>query len=582
MLNWGVDLEKMGCELHDISYASALIDENQFKSPNLDELCHKFLDGKRKNDSVSKANWANLDWAKLRPQDIHQAHSSRVGPYAEDDAERAREVDDAEQPFLDRDGLRAVMALEDELIWANNHMERSMMRVDVPKLEEWRVRSTQELSQLAMAIWEKTGIKLRPNSATSWHELCKASGMETPEYESGYRTVRKGGQTSQLFVSEIVKGYTDEFLRESIKKHGYPLMRDGLAMRRLSSLQTKYLDKYYGLLQGDLVPFSLYQLRALEEDYGTLVGRYSCANVNIQQVFKPGNQKDKFCTCGAPKDAPHKPDCFGLSYIIRELVIPDDDCVLAATDGSQLQFRAFAHYSKDPGLIAAYMKNWDVDFHQMVADLFQLTRQAAKHNNFAMVLGMGREKLADRMGLSCECRPREWWSRLVRMKLSREEKMEHIFGINHNHGERCPARKSNDLADEYEREFPAAKKTMERVTRCAEGKDRKDEEGRGYVRSLMGRRCRYVKGDKFYSAFAALLQMSEADLVKSKILTLYKNREAIGIKKLRFPVHDEVVKDVYKDNQDRNLRRARAAPPTPSASTGTTPTCCGWPRRCGP
>jgi hypothetical protein len=186
------------------------------------------------------------------------------------------------------------------------------------------------------------------------------------------------------------------------------------------------------------VPFSLYQLRALEEDYGTLVGRYSSANVNIQQVFKPGNQKDKFCSCGAPKDAPHKPDCFGQSYIIRELVIPDDDCVLAATDGSQLQFRAFAHYSKDPDLIAAYMKNWDVDFHQMVADLFSLTRQAAKHNNFAMVLGMGREKLADRMGMSCECRPREWWSRLLRAKMPREEKMRHIFGINDNHDSGLP------------------------------------------------------------------------------------------------------------------------------------------------
>lgn len=555
MLNWGVDLEKMGCELHDISYASALIDEEQFKSPNLDELCFKFLDGKRKNDSVSKANWANLDWAKLRPQDIHQAHSSRVGPYAEDDAERAREVDDAEQPFLDRDGLHAVMSLEDELIWANNHMERSMMRMDVPLLEEWRGSSSQEYAQLAMAIWEETGVKLKPNSAASWHELCKKAGMDTPKYESGYKTVRKGGQSMQLFVDEIIKGYTDEFLRGSIKKNGYPLMASGLAMRRIDSLQTKYLDKYFDAMQGDLVPFSLYQLRALEEDYGTLVGRYSSANVNIQQVFKPGNQKDKFCNCGAKKDAPHSPSCFGLKYIIRQLVIPDDDCVLAATDGSQLQFRAFAHYSNDPGLIKAYMENWDVDFHQMVADLFSLSRQAAKHNNFAMVLGMGREKLADRMGLSCECKPREWWSRLTRMKLGREEKQRHIFGINDNHASGCPACKSNDLADEYNAEFPAAKKTMEKVTKFAEGSTRKDAEGRGFVRSLLGRRCRYVEGDKFYSAFAALLQMSEADLVKKKINTLYKNRELIGIKKLRFPVHDEVVKDIYKDNLDRNLRR---------------------------
>jgi DNA polymerase I-like protein with 3'-5' exonuclease and polymerase domains len=282
--------------------------------------------------------------------------------------------------------------------------------------------------------------------------------------------------------------------------------------------------------------------------------------VNIQQVFKPGNQRDKFCNCGAPKDSPHSERCFGQSYIIRQLMIPDDDCVLAATDGSQLQFRAFAHYSNDTELIAAYLKNWDVDFHQMVADLFSLTRQAAKHNNFAMVLGMGREKLADRLGLSCECQPREWWSRLARMKIGdREERQRHIFGFNSNHSPSCPACKSNDMAEEYDRKFPAAKKTMEKVTAFAEGKTRKDEEGRGFVRSLLGRRCRAIEGDKYYSFFAKLLQMSEADLVKSKINTLYKNREVLGIKKLRCPVHDEAVYDVLKDNYDRNLRRINEA-----------------------
>jgi DNA polymerase I-like protein with 3'-5' exonuclease and polymerase domains len=53
--------------------------------------------------------------------------------------------------------------------------------------------------------------------------------------------------------------------------------------------------------------------------------------------------------------------------------------------------------------------------------------------------------------------------------------------------------------------------------------------------------------------------MSEADLVKSKINTLYKNREVLGIKKMRCPVHDEAVYDVLKDNYDRNLRRINEA-----------------------
>jgi DNA polymerase I-like protein with 3'-5' exonuclease and polymerase domains len=71
-----------------------------------------------------------------------------------------------------------------------------------------------------------------------------------------------------------------------------------------------------------------------------------------------------------------------------------------------LQFRLFAHLSQDKDLIRAYHEGYerwlkggkDVDFHQMVADLFSLSRQNAKTNNFALVMGMGRAHLAHNLG----------------------------------------------------------------------------------------------------------------------------------------------------------------------------------------
>ena len=62
------------------------------------------------------------------------------------------------------------------------------------------------------------------------------------------------------------------------------------------------------------------------------------------------------------------------------------------------------------------IKDWlggakDVDFHQLVADLFKLTRQEAKTNNFALVMGMGRESMAEgvNLGKACNCQLGIYW-----------------------------------------------------------------------------------------------------------------------------------------------------------------------------
>lgn len=501
-LNTGIDLEAAGCSLHDVAHTAALLNENRYGGMNLNSLGLEYA-GRGK---------AGLD---VRPENIHRAHSSRVGPYAMADAELARDIDLAQRPLSEADGLERVEALEDALIWPNNHMERSAARLDVNKLSDWMLQLHADLADMTMRVWVETGVKLQPNSAASWHELFVKLGLPRPQYKK----LRERRNQYGCFVEDVPEGYTDDFL----KRVKNDVVQAGLRMRRLESLDSKYLTKYWLARRGDLLPFQLYQLRASEEDHGTIVGRYSSANVNIQQVFKVENQVRRF----------------GEGYIIRELFVPDDGYDMFSFDGSQLQFRLFAHYSRDEELIRKYWEDPDVDFHELVAGLFSLTRQAAKHNNFAMVLGMGREKLANRLELPCTCKDSAWWAKAARERLSKEEALRHIFGINGNHDAGCRARESNDLADRYDKQFPAAKKTMQAIMDVAER--------RGFVRTLLGRRRRYKAGDRFYSAFAGLLQGSEADMVKSKILTVYRERKAIGVHKLRFPVHDEEVGDIDPD-----------------------------------
>ena len=531
LLNWGVDLEAQGCTLHDVAHAAALLNENRYGGFNLNDLGLEYT-GQTKVDTG------------IRPADFHRVHSSLVGSYAENDAIVARNIDLAQQPLLEADDLCRVMDLEDRLIWANNHMERSGMRLDMPKLDQWRLEMNEEYSTLVMRVWMETGVKLHPNIVGDWGRLFDKRGLK--RNETGEVKFPKGRPLCEAYN---VESYTEEVLH-NIKDE---FVQAGLRMRRLSSLRSKYIDKYWKAQIEGVLHYSLYQLRAGEDDFGTVVGRYSSANVNIQQVFKPTNQYGKFCDCGCirslQEDAKnHKANCLGIHYGIRELMIPDDGFDMCAVDGSQLQFRLFAHYSNDPDLIAAYQRDLHlkpgekpIDFHQLVAIMFELERQAAKHSNFAMILGMGRQTLADRCGLSCTCQSPSYWARQAS---GAKRDKSHIFGVNSNHSSACPARKSNDNGDKYEEKFPAAKALMTQISELAEH--------RGYIKTLLGRRRRYKEGDKFYSAFAGLLQGSEADVVKSKIITLYNERKTVGIHKLRAPVHDEVVLDIEKSELARS------------------------------
>ncbi len=512
MLRWGVDLEAQGNQLYDVAHGAALLNENRYAGFNLADLGVEYCGRPKLPEELQKDR-------------MRDYHASMVGEYAEEDANLTWDVYQAQRPLIAKDNLQKVDDLESKLIWANNHMERSGARLDVSKLQGMAGALINEVSELTLNIWQKTGVRLDPGKNDTWNRLFVACGLN-PNYTG---VDNKGKDTSS---------YTDEYLK-AIK---HEVIQSGLRIRRLLSIKSKYFDKYERARIGDLLYFSLYQLRSGEEEQGTVVGRYSSANVNIQQVYKVENQIKKF----------------GDGYIIRELMLPDDGFDFFAADGSQLQFRLFAHLSQDKDLIRAYHEGYerwlhggkDVDFHQMVADLFTLSRQNAKTNNFALVMGMGRALLAHNLGKACNCQPEEYWW------WSGDRDTFKKFEDNNNHATDCPAREANDLADEYEGKFPSAKKTMEYVVKFAKTQ--------GYVPTLLGRRRRYAEYEqrggfrqktRYYKALASWLQGSEADVVKTKLLRLYNERNNIGIHKMRMPVHDEATGDIEKSEKARERLR---------------------------
>lgn len=519
-LNAGTDLESQGCTLHDIAHSAALLNENRFDGFNLDALGKEFV-GRGKNQDEH-----------LEMDKVAQYEASMFGPYAEDDAELALDVHLAQRGPITAQGLDRVEGLEDRLLWANNHIERSAARLDRAKLERWVSEVPQAYGDLIIKIWDETGYKVYPNRPDSWLRLLDLRGLDEPTAKT------KKGKVS--VTNDFLKAVSD------------PVIADALKARRLDSLNVKYIKKYWKKIgAGDLLRFNLYQLRAAageEDDFGTITGRYSSSNVNIQQLFKVENQVK----------------LFGDDFIIRELVIPDEGMELFAGDASQIEFRIFAHdafpFPGGKDLVAAYCDNPKVDFHALVASLLGQTRNEAKHNNFGKLYGMGLEKLSGRLGLRCNCGSGYECGVLLdgfQKTSCYDLRKLHGYQIEgghcvdcprhiEGHATSCPARQAIAICKKYDDEFPAAKKLLKHCTEVVEKQ--------GFIRSILARRRRFPDGRNLHKALNARIQMSAADVFKMKLDYLYTNRKSIGIHKLRMPVHDEATGDIPKGDEATRKR----------------------------
>ena len=120
----------------------------------------------------------------------------------------------------------------------------------------------------------------------------------------------------------------------------------------------------------------LHQLR--NDDGGTVTGRFSSSNPNLQQI---------------PSRDPE------IKQMIRGLFIPESE-KWGSFDYSSQEPRLLVHYcgvvnKGNPivdNIIEQYQQD-DVDFHQMVADMANISRKEAKTVNLGIMYGMGKQKL---------------------------------------------------------------------------------------------------------------------------------------------------------------------------------------------
>ena len=297
------------------------------------------------------------------------------------------------------------------------------------------------------------------------------------------------------------------FDKNFLSTHSHPFAKQIVEAREINKAYTTFIDSILKHSHKGRIHADVNQLRS--DQGGTISGRLSMQNPNLQQI--PARN---------PKISPK----------IRQLFIPEEGEKWGIFDYSQQEPRLLVHYgavvsdwlqSQDAmdgvnSLVEGY-KERDIDFHDTVAKMANIDRKQAKTINLGMMYGMGKGKLMSELGLD-------------------KDDIDQVF-------------------KNYHSTVPFVKELTELTMRKAGD--------RGYVRTFLGRKCRFelwepsawgvhkplpkdqaeieyggmgrIKRAWTYKALNRLIQGSAADQTKKAMLCLYEE----GFLPL-IQVHDEL------------------------------------------
>jgi DNA polymerase I-like protein with 3'-5' exonuclease and polymerase domains len=261
---------------------------------------------------------------------------------------------------------------------------------------------------------------------------------------------------------------TAEFLREL----SHPMANLIIEQRSLLKTRNTFLAKH--ILEhavNDKVYPTINQNRS--ETGGTVTGRLSYVDPAMQQI--PSRNKE-------------------VAAIVKSCFLPDEDEIWADYDMASFEVRIFAHLSNNRSIIEAYAKDENLDFHQAVADLTGLVRNAtyagqpnAKQLDLSMIFNQGRGATAKKMGMPWS------WDTFITKSGNEVRYMK-------------PGPEAVAIIDQYHRMLPGVKDLADGCKMVAES--------RGYVHTQHGRRLRFINGRKSYKASGLLIQATSADINK--------------------------------------------------------------------
>ena len=475
--------------IYDTMLAAPLIDENRF-AYSLNSLGFDYLKEIKSEQGLKEAA---SDFGVHPKKELWKLPAMHVGGYAEQDAALTLKLWHHFKSLLAKDEVESIFNLETEVLPVLVDITLKGIHFDRAKCERHMHDMRAKEAEILKFLKSQAGMQVDIWAAQSIAAAFDRLGIQYPKTAAG----------------------APSFTKSFLDTHEHPMAKMILEARELNKTHGTFLVPYLKHSSKDgRIHTHFNQMR--NEEGGTVTGRLSASNPNLQQV-------------------PARHEIIGP--MVRGLFLPEDGDIWAANDFSSQEPRLLVHYATLLGLpgaekmAQAYRDDPGTDFHQMVADMAGIKRKAAKTIGLGLMYGMGKAKLAGELDL--------------------------------------PLDEASELIATFHSKVPFLKGTvdavMKRIEHPASG---------GSIRTLLGRKCRFplwepmewgvnkalpreqavmeygsrIKRAGTYKGLNRLIQGSAADQTKAGMVALHK----AGFN-LLLQVHDEIALSV------RNKEEAREA-----------------------
>ena len=477
--------------VYDTMLAAPLIDENRY-SYALNSISFDYLKEVKSEQGLKDAA---SDFGVHAKKELWKLPAMYVGDYAEQDAALTLKLWHHLKTLIKKEEVESIFNIETELLPILIDLTFQGIRFDRPKCEqlidEFKRKELEHIQQIKSLSGERVDIWAAASIAKAFDKM----GLSYPKTTTG------------------LPSFTKTFL----DSHDHPAAKLVTEAREFNKTHGTFLEPYlrHSAVDGRIHPH-INQMRS--EDGGTVTGRLSMNNPNLQQV-------------------PARHEIIGP--LVRSLFLPEEGQLWAASDFSSQEPRLLVHYATLLGLpgaermAEAYRSDPNTDFHQMVADMAGIKRKAAKTIGLGLMYGMGKQKLANSLDL--------------------------------------PLDEAAELIGTFHSKVPFLRGTIDSVMRRIE-----HPASGGSIRTLLGRKCRFplwepieyginkalpreqaaieygprIKRAMTYKGLNRLIQGSAADQTKVAMIALHK----AGFR-LLLQVHDEIAISVDGRNDADHASR---------------------------
>ena len=401
-------------KLLDTMIAASVIDETRMRY-SLDSISKDYLkESKYKYDLAEKVlEWSN-GMIKDPMSNMHKLPHHLVKDYAEQDVNLTlklwelfeKKLDEVLYTKIKADGskefktCRKIFELETKLFPCLVDMKFKGVRIDVEKAKVLGKLLEKRRDNLLKIIKKHTDVDIDIWAASSIKALLEHEKITDYEKTKDRKKKLKGKDGKNILdekgepKTELVPSTTPKLPKDYLKTHKNRFLRMIVKARECDKAKNTFVEGLLDFVHEGRIHADINQIRS--DQGGTVTGRFSMSNPNLQQIPSKGIIGKK----------------------MRELFIPDEGCVWGSFDYSQQEPRIVVHYAltlypyKDPDRempnnlreslekIEESYKTSDVDFHQVVADMAQIPRTTAKTINLGLFYGMGKIKLASELNLT--------------------------------------------------------------------------------------------------------------------------------------------------------------------------------------